>query len=563
MPKLTEKQKRFCEEYLIDLNATQAAIRAGYSSKTASRIAIELLNKSHVSEYLNGLMKHRSQRTEITADRVLQELAAIAFSDRTELAKVSSMGTVEFTPTDSLPDNAKKVIAGIEEGKYGTKITSYDKVKALELLGKHIGIFDGKAYAEAVKEYTGISSQLVAPAFASTIFDIEDHAHTEYVFPGGRGSTKSSFVSLQMIDLLMKHENMHALAMRQVSNTLKDSVFAQILWAITSLGLDGEFDHTRSPLEITRKKTGQKIFFRGADDENKLKSVKAPFGYIGILWFEELDQFRGEEAVRKIEQSVVRGGDIAYIFKSFNPPKSAQNWANRYIEVPNDKRLVTESNYMNVPKKWLGKPFLEQAEHLKATNPAAYENEYMGVANGSGGSVFDNVKLRSITDEELSHFDNIYNGVDWGWYPDLFAFVRVHYDYTRHTLYIWQEFTCNKQSNEKTAKVIKDLGLTENDLITCDSAENKSVGDYRAFGLAARPAEKGPGSREMSYKWLQGLSAIIIDNTRCPVAAKEFIGKEYERDKEGNVISGYPDGDDHTIDAVRYALERVWRRRGQ
>ena len=563
MPKLTEKQKRFCEEYLIDLNATQAAIRAGYSSKTASRIAIELLNKSHVSEYLNGLMKHRSQRTEITAERVLQELAAIAFSDRTELAKVSSMGTVEFTPTDSLPDNAKKVIAGIEEGKYGTKITSYDKVKALELLGKHIGIFDGKAYAEAVKEYTGISSQLVAPAFASTIFDIEDHAHTEYVFPGGRGSTKSSFVSLQMIDLLMKHENMHALAMRQVSNTLKDSVFAQILWAITSLGLDGEFDHTRSPLEITRKKTGQKIFFRGADDENKLKSVKAPFGYIGILWFEELDQFRGEEAVRKIEQSVVRGGDIAYIFKSFNPPKSAQNWANRYIEVPNDKRLVTESNYMNVPKKWLGKPFLEQAEHLKATNPAAYENEYMGVANGSGGSVFDNVKLRAITDEELSHFDNIYNGVDWGWYPDLFAFVRVHYDYTRHTLYIWQEFTCNKQSNEKTAKVIKDLGLTENDLITCDSAENKSVGDYRAFGLAARPAEKGPGSREMSYKWLQGLSAIIIDNTRCPVAAKEFIGKEYERDKEGNVISGYPDGDHHTIDAVRYALERVWRRRGQ
>ena len=560
MPKLTEKQKRFCEEYLIDLNATQAAIRAGYKNADIGR---RLVTKSHVMEYIEQLRRKQSKRTDITADRVLQELAAIAFSDRTELAKVSSMGTVEFTPTDSLPDNAKKVIAGIEEGKYGTKITSYDKVKALELLGKHIGIFDGKAYAEAVKEYTGISSQLVAPAFASTIFDIEDHAHTEYVFPGGRGSTKSSFVSLQMIDLLMKHENMHALAMRQVSNTLKDSVFAQILWAITSLGLDGEFDHTRSPLEITRKKTGQKIFFRGADDENKLKSVKAPFGYIGILWFEELDQFRGEEAVRKIEQSVVRGGDIAYIFKSFNPPKSAQNWANRYIEVPNDKRLVTESNYMNVPKKWLGKPFLEQAEHLKATNPAAYENEYMGVANGSGGSVFDNVKLRAITDEELSHFDNIYNGVDWGWYPDLFAFVRVHYDYTRHTLYIWQEFTCNKQSNEKTAKVIKDLGLTENDLITCDSAENKSVGDYRAFGLAARPAEKGPGSREMSYKWLQGLSAIIIDNTRCPVAAKEFIGKEYERDKEGNVISGYPDGDDHTIDAVRYALERVWRRRGQ
>ena len=153
--------------------------------------------------------------------------------------------------------------------------------------------------------------------------------------------------------------------------------------------------------------------------------------------------------------------------------------------------------------------------------------------------------------------------MDWGWYPDLFAFVRVHYDYGRHTLYLWQEYTCHKQSNEQTAKKLRELGITGTDLITCDSAENKSVGDYRAFGLAARPAEKGPGSREQSYKWLQSLRSIVIDPQRCPVAVQEFTSKEYDRDREGNVISGYPDGDDHTIDAVRYALERVWRRRGQ
>lgn len=164
MPKLTEKQKRFCEEYLIDLNATQAAIRAGYSSKTASRIAIELLNKTHVSDYLSRLMQQRSKRTEITADRVLAELAAIAFSDRTELAKVNSIGVVEFTPTDDLPDDVKKVIAGIEEGKYGTKVTSYDKVKALELLGKHLGLFssgsDNSAALEKLDEVLrGIQSE--------------------------------------------------------------------------------------------------------------------------------------------------------------------------------------------------------------------------------------------------------------------------------------------------------------------------------------------------------------------------------------------------------------------
>lgn len=417
--------------------------------------------------------------------------------------------------------------------------------------------------AASEKSYNGIPASLIAPTFSPVLFDIAEHEHSEYVFPGGRGSTKSSFCGLNVIDLVMKHEDMHACVLRQVADTLRSSVYQQILWAISALGLDEEFSCTVSPLEITRKSTGQKIYFRGADDPNKIKSIKTPFGYIGVVWFEELDQFQGEDAVRKIEQSVIRGGETAYKFKSFNPPKSAQNWANKYIKIPREDRLVTESTYLTVPKKWLGKPFLDDAEFLKETNPTAYENEYLGVANGTGGNVFDNVEIREITDSEISQFDNIYNGVDWGWYPDLFAFVRVHYVPAQHALYIWQEFTCNKLSNEQTAQKIFGLGVTPNDLITCDSAENKSVGDYRAYGLCARAAEKGPNSREYSYKWLQSLSKIIIDNSRCPVACKEFLNKEYDRDKEGNVISGYPDGDDHCIDAVRYATERIWKRRGQ
>lgn len=417
--------------------------------------------------------------------------------------------------------------------------------------------------APASAEYKGIPATLIAPAFSQVLFDIADHGHTEYVFPGGRGSTKSTFVGINLVDQFMKNEEMHALALRQYSNTLKDSVYAQILWAISALGLDDEFDSTKSPLEITRKSTGQKIFFRGADDPNKIKSIKPEFGYIGILWFEELDQFHGADEVRKIEQSAIRGGDIAYIFKSFNPPKSAMNWANQYIKIPKDTRLVTMSDYLTVPKKWLGKPFLEEAEFLKETNPDAYANEYLGEANGSGGNIFENVVIREITDEEISHFDNIYNGVDWGYYPDKFAFMRVHYAAAQHTLYIFDEYTSNKQSNRQTADAILAKGITANDLITCDSAEPKSVGDYKAFGLCARPAEKGPDSRSYSYKWLQGLRQIIIDNKRCPVAAEEFLSKEYERDRDGNIISGYPDGNDHAIDAVRYATERKWKRRGE
>ncbi|GLC79230.1 PBSX family phage terminase large subunit [Lacrimispora brassicae] len=412
-------------------------------------------------------------------------------------------------------------------------------------------------------KYTGIPSTMVAPAFAPVVFDIQEHGHTEYVFPGGRGSTKSSLISLEVIDLIMKNDQMHAVIMRQVADTLRGSVYQQILWAIEALELSDEFHATVSPMEITRISTGQKIYFRGADDPGKVKSIKVPFGYIGILWLEELDQFVGPESVRKIEQSVIRGGDIAYIFKSFNPPKTASNWANKYIKVPKATRLVTESTYLQVPAKWLGKPFLDEAEFLKDTNPEAYENEYLGVANGSGGSVFTNVVIRAITDEEVAQFDCIYNGLDWGWYPDPFHFVRCYYDPARLRLFLFWEYRCNKQSNRQTADHLIEMGIAGNDLITCDSAEEKSVGDYRSYGLLARGAVKGPGSVEYSMKWLQSLREIIIDNTRCPEAATEFMDYEYERDKEGNVISGYPDKNNHAIDAVRYAMNSVWKKKGQ
>lgn len=420
------------------------------------------------------------------------------------------------------------------------------------------------ANPEEGTKYTGIPASMIAPAFIKVVHDIEQQLYNEYVFPGGRGSTKSSFVSLEVIDLIMKNDNIHACVMRQVADTLRTSVYQQILWAISALGLDDEFHCTVSPLEITRKSTGQKIYFRGADDPDKIKSIKVPFGYIAIAWFEELDQFNGDDAVRKIEQSVIRGGDLAYIFKSFNPPKSANNWANKYIKIPKATRLVVHSTYLDVPTHWLGKPFLDEAEFLKEVNPTAYENEYMGVANGTGGNVFNNVTIRKITDEEIAIFDRIYFGVDWGWFPDPWAFDKMYYNAAQHKLYILDEDRRNKTKNAETARILKEEhGITPNDKITCDSAEEKSVSDYKDFGIFARGAIKGPGSVEYSMKWLQSLTEIIIDNTRTPHTATEFLDYEYERDKEGNIISGYPDANNHHIDAIRYALEEIWRRRGQ
>lgn len=403
-----------------------------------------------------------------------------------------------------------------------------------------------------------IPAELIGKAFVDINRHIEPNR--DYIFDGGRAGLKSSFISLKVPELVENNPMMHACIVRKQTNTLKDSVYSQIQWAINELGIAGDFDFKVSPLEITLKKTGQKIYFRGCDDPVKLKSIKPPFGHIGILWVEELDQLAGAAELRSVKQSILRGGVDSYFFASYNPPKSRANWVNQQMLEPNENRVRHHSTYLEAPPEWLGTVFLNDAEHLKEVNPAAYEHEYLGVPNGDGGNVFDNITARTITDDEIARFDRIYQGVDFGWYPDPFAFLRMHYDVAHETLYFIDEHRSNKTSNQENAEWIIQKGYNDT-FVTCDGAEPKSVADLRACGLHAQGAQKGPGSVEYGMKWLQ-CRKIIIDPQRTPEAYKEFVNYEYERDKDGNVISGYPDRDDHFISAARYGLERVFRKFG-
>lgn len=382
----------------------------------------------------------------------------------------------------------------------------------------------------------------------------------EYVFEGGRGGLKSSFVAFKIVELIKNNPQMHACITRQVAGTLKDSVYANMKWAINELGLMEEFECKVSPLEIKYIKTGQTIYFRGLDDETKLKSIKPEFGYIGILWKEEKDQMKGDAQERSVNQSVLRGGDESYDFSSYNPPKSKSNWVNRIKLMPNPKRVIHHSSYLEAPAEWLGQKFIDDATHLKEINPEAYEHEYLGVPNGDGGNVFEYLEIRDITDEEISRMDRIFAGVDYGWYPDQFCYLRTYYDSAREKIYLIDELYVNKWSNSKTADWIKKKGYDDYTMI-CDSAEPKSVNDFRDAGLPARGAIKGPGSIEYGFKFLQ-TKTIVIDPKRTPNAYKEITEYEYDRDKEGNVISGYPDGNDHAISALRYAYEPLFNRRG-
>lgn len=434
--------------------------------------------------------------------------------------------------------------------------------------------YEAAKNAKQAQEYKGIPALSFAWPFAKVYQDISEHGHIEYCLRGGRGSGKSSFVSLAIIDLMMRHPGLNALVLRQVSNTIAGSVYNQLVWAILELGLQDEFKMKKSPAEITRKSTGQVIFFRGADDVGKIKSIKPQKGYIGILWFEELDQFSGPESVRNIQQSAMRGGDDAWIFKSFNPPRSIINWANEYVLKPSDNRYDSLSSYLDVPKSWLGKDWIAEAEEMRVKNPAAYENEYLGKANGTGGMVFDNVTVRPITSDERAEFDRIYEGVDWGWYPDPFHFSRMYYNAADMKLYIYGELRANKMSNEETARAVREkfdiqdsngnyIQSVDDAIVYCDSAEPKSVADWKTYGMPARGVKKGPDSVRYSVKWLQSLAEIVIDPDDCPATAEEFTKYEYERDKDGQVIEGYPDANNHAIDSVRYAMYPVWKRRGQ
>lgn len=405
-------------------------------------------------------------------------------------------------------------------------------------------------------------TDIVSPVFSEPHRLIKSGEIDELVAKGGRGSTKSSYMSIVLFMQLLRHPECHAVVLRKVANTLRNTVYAQMCWAIGALGLTGKCTCTVSPMQIIYRPTGQRIMFFGADDPGKIKSIKVPQGYIGIVWFEELDQFSGPEEVRNIEQSTLRGGPYSLTLKSFNPPAASRNWANRYALETKAGKLVHHSTYLTTPPEWLGQRFLDDADHLRKTNDTKYRHEYLGEAVGNGTQVFDNLHLRTITDKQIKSFDRIYNGVDWGWYPDPWAFNRVYYDANRKVLCIFDEARRNKTSNTDTAEIVKSKTLP-GEIITADNAENKSISDYRALGLRARAAEKGPNSVAYSMKWLQSLRAIIIDPKRCPYTAREFGEYEYSLDKYGEPDGSYPDADNHHIDAVRYALERVYRRRGK
>lgn len=383
---------------------------------------------------------------------------------------------------------------------------------------------------------------------------------------GGRGSGKSSDIAIIMTQLLMRYP-LNAVGIRKIDNTLELSIFEQMKWAIEISGVSHLFKVNKSPMKITYKPRGNYMVFRGAQEPERIKSLKASNFPFAFVWIEELAEFKTEDEITTITNSILRGelddGLFYKFFFSYNPPKRKQSWVNKKYEsafVPANT-FVHHSTYLDNP--YISRQFIEEAEAMKKRNPMRYRWEYGGEAIGSGVVPFNNLTFRKITNEEVSQFDNIRQGVDFGYATDPLAFVRWHYDQTRRRLYLIDELYGVKLSNRQLAEWVISKGYHTHEIIA-DSAEPKSIADLRSMGLARIVgAKKGPDSVEFGEKWLDDLEEIIIDPKRTPHTAKEFEDIDYQTDRDGNPKAKLEEKNNHAIDSTRYALERDMRPQAQ
>lgn len=398
-------------------------------------------------------------------------------------------------------------------------------------------------------------SDLLTPRFYPLYSAWKSNKYTRLVCKGGRGSAKSTNIALILVVDLMQYP-VNTICFRKVGETLRKSVYEQIKWAIKFLGVEEYFEYKLSPLEIIYKERGNKFIFMGVDDPQKSKSIKEAQFPVARYWFEELAEFKNEDEVETVLNSIFRGklekGLIYKGFFSYNPPKMKHNWVNKkynYSFIENNV-FVHHSTYLDNPH--ISEEFIKEAEAVKAKNETKYRHVYMGEPIGNGLVPFPNLEIREIEASEIAGLEKFRNGVDWGYGVDPLAFVRWGYDKKKGIIYALDEYYGVGLKNRNLANYILSKGYDE--LVMCDSAEPKSIDELKEYDISAWGAKKGAGSVEYGEKWLSDLEAIVIDPKRTPNISREFEMIDYDTDREGNPLPRLVDKNNHTIDATRYAF---------
>lgn len=393
----------------------------------------------------------------------------------------------------------------------------------------------------------------IAPSFYPVHRAIKSGDYSQFWLAGGRGSTKSSFVPIEIILGIIQDKEANALCLRKVADTLRSSIFANLEWAIEQLGLTMFFDSTVSPMEFTYRPTGQKIILKGLDKAKKLKSIKVAKGYFKYLWFEELDEFNGMAEVRSVQQSVLRAGQKYIEFFTYNPPDDVYSWVNTEANRKPSNRYTHHSTYLDVDPLWLGSRFTEDAERLKQNDYDAYRHEYLGEVVGRTDKVIFNGKWEEREFEPSSNWDGAYYGADWGFAndPTVLARLWIHDDC------IWIDYAHYgyRVDIDATPELFDFVPNARQSVIRADSARPETISYMNNHGYEfVKAAAKWTGSVEDGISFLRSYRKIYI-HPRCKELIEEAKNYSYKVNRAGDVTAAIEDKFNHGWDAVRYALE--------
>lgn len=363
-----------------------------------------------------------------------------------------------------------------------------------------------------------------------------------YIINQGGSSSSKTFSILQV---LSQTANTHSgitidIASESVPH-LKRGVLRDLPIVFEQMGLNLELMLNRSD-NFIKFPNGSKINLIALDNPGKARGSRRD-----ILFINEANLIPYETA----EQLLIRTHHT--IFIDYNPTNAF--WVHNEILPKNpDKAILIKSTYKD--NQYLTQAEVDELESRRGDGNNNFWRVYgLGELGIAEGLVFENVTSRTITDDEIKTFDIIYQGIDWG-YIHPFVFIKCHYDNDNRKLYVFDEIYQSRLSLQGSMELVREKQDVYADIIA-DSANPQSIGDFWDNGFNIYPANKGSGSRDFGYRFLQGLNEIIIDPIRCPGTLKEFLTMEYLKDKDGNYINDYPKINDDAIDAIRYALERA------
>ena len=376
------------------------------------------------------------------------------------------------------------------------------------------------------------------------------------VCKGSRASKKSKTTALNFIYRIMKYPQANLLVVRKVFGTLKDSCYTELKWAIHRYGVDSLFDCKLSPLEITYKPTGQKIYFRGLDDPLKITSITVDVGCLCWCWIEEAYEITDENNFNMLDESI-RGITPEGLFKQITltlNPWNEKHWIKkRFFDKEDENILAMTTNYMC--NEWLDEADLKVFEDMKKNNPRRHEVAGLGNWGVTEGLVYENWSEHIFTLDEVRELEGIESvfGLDFGYTNDPTAFFCGLIDIKNKVIYVFDEMYQKGMSNEKIAEKIRAMGYSK-ERITADCAEPKSIDRLRELGIwNIRPARKGKDSINNGIDFIQSFKIFI--HPKCENFIKEIGSYCWDKDKEGHSINKPVDADNHLMDAMRYALE--------